>query len=206
MKIPIHKISALLLLHLMAFGLGVSSASAYDLYGYQWDSSSVSYYINSAFASSFKTAMKTSDASWDAAGADFSFSYAGTTSSNPNVFSGYTSDSRSSIGYYNDGSTGDVAGTWGFTSGSSLTEIDTTFNTYYGFTTIGTSGQYDVQNTMTHEFGHWLMLDDLTYNGSPSYCASSAMSTMCGRTYPGNTYQRSLRTDDKNGIKAIYGT
>lgn len=206
MKISILKASSLLLLHLVVFGLGATGASAYDLYGYQWSSSSVSYYINSTFASSFRTAMKTSDATWDAAGADFSFSYVSTTRANPNVFVSYTDDDENSIGYYNNGPSGDMAGTWGFRSGTSLTEIDTTFNTYYSFTTTGAAGKYDVQNTMTHEFGHWLMLDDLTSDGSPSYCSSSAMSTMCGRSYPGNTYQRSLRTDDKNGIKAIYGT
>lgn len=200
------RIVAIVFLHLFVFTFSAASASAYSLYGYQWSSSPVSYYINSTFASSFRTAMKTSDATWDAAGADFSFSYVSTTSANPNVFVGYTDDSKNSIGYYNDGASGDIAGTWGFSSGTSLTEIDTTFNTYYSFTTTGAAGKHDVQNTMTHEFGHWLMLGDLTSAGSPSYCSSSAMSTMCGSSYPGNTYQRSLRTDDKNGIKAIYGT
>lgn len=200
------RIVAIVFLHLFVFVFGASSAYAYRLYGYEWSSSTVSYYINSTFASSFRTAMQTSDATWDAAGADFSFRYVSTTSANPNVFSiSYAPDSKNSIGYYNDGLSGDIAGTWGFIeSGTTLAEIDTTFNTYYSFTTTGATGKYDVQNTMTHEFGHWLMLDDLTSSGSPSYCSSSAMSTMCGRSYTGNTYQRSLRSDDKNGIKDIY--
>ncbi len=200
-----RKTLAIIVLHILVFTFSTGIASAYSASGYEWLSGQVTYYVNNSFASSFITAMKTSDATWDAAGADFEFVYGGTTSRNPNVWA-HTSDSYSSVGYYNNGNTGVQAEVTALASGSYMTEADATLNTYYGFTTTGAAGKYDVQDIMTHEFGHFLMLLDLSYAGSPSYCSSSAMSTMCGYSYPGMTYRRSLRTDDKDGIKSIYGT
>lgn len=208
MKVSFLRITALVLLHLLVFSFGTVTTFAYSTSGYSWSSSPIPYYINSAFASSFRTAMKAADATWDAAGADFSFSCgstACTTSANPNVWS-YSCDLEKSIGYYNRGDTGVLAAVNFCAVGSSLAEADTTLNTYYSFTTTGAAGKYDVQDLVTHEFGHWLWLLDLSSSGSPSYCSSSVMSTMCRYMYPGQTYRRSLRTDDKDGIKAIYGT
>lgn len=194
----------------MAFSFGVASVSAYSTSGYKWSGTSTSYYIQTAFASSFKTAMKASDATWDAAGADFSFSYAGTTTRNPNVWSSsYTYDGHNDIGYYYNSASTSIASTTTWRVGTTIIEADTTFNTYYGHTTVGAAGKHDIQNTMTHEFGHWLrLLDvDISSTGSPDYCNSSSESTMCSEPKSvGDTNMRSLRTDDKNGIKSIYGT
>lgn len=66
---------------------------------------------------------------------------------------------------------------------------------------------YDVQNVITHEFGHWLYLDDLSSWYGPSWCDIWTWeSTMCGIIYTDETTKRSLEGDDKEGIKAIYGT
>lgn len=207
MKIPVPKIASLLLLHSLAFYIGTTSVSAYDNSGYKWSGTSASYYINSTFASSFRTAMQAADATWDASGSRFRLSYVGTTSRNPDVSSAYYSDDGyNDIGYANKGRTGSIAVSWGDSSGTTITERDTTFNTYYGLTTVGAAGSYDVQSMMTHEFGHWLKLDHVTSVLSPSYCYTTALATMCQYPYTvGDTYFRSLTTDDKNGIKAIYG-
>jgi hypothetical protein len=204
MKISRLRIVSWILLHSLVFYLGVSGASAYSYSGYKWPSTSTSYYINNAFAASFQTAMRTSDATWDASGSRFRFNYAGTTSRNPNIWS-YSSDGYSDIGYTDAGNNGKTASTSGYASGSTLEEIDTTFNTYYGLTTVGAAGKHDVQDIMTHDFGHWLFLLDRTSTSSPSYCGSSSRVTMCSANAAGETYRRSLQTDDKNGIKAIYG-
>lgn len=136
----------------------------------------------------------------------FRLNYAGTTARNPNVWSGYALDTYSDIGYYNNGATLVVATTTGGISGTTLTERDTTLNTYYGFTTTGTAGSYDVQNILAHEFGHWLKLSDLSSGGYPSFCGIAVESTMCGSVYTSETRKRSLSSDDKAGIVAIYGT
>ncbi len=79
-------------------------------------------------------------------------------------------------------------------------------NTYDDFTTTGSEGKYDVQNVMTHEFGHWLKLLDLSSWFAPSNCEAWNESTMCGHIPPDETRKRTLEEDDKAGIKALYGT
>lgn len=208
MKLLRPKVIFLILLFPLIFILSVVTASAYSNSGYSWSGTSLSYYVQSAFASSFRTAMQTSDATWDAAGSTFRFSYAGTTSRNPNVWSsGYSLDGYNDIGYYNNGATGTVASASGGLSGTTITERDMTLNTYYGFTTVGASGKYDVQNTITHELGHWLKLLDVSSAAYPTWCGLGIEATMCGSlSGTGETRKRSLTSDDKNGIKAIYGT
>lgn len=207
MRISFPGIISLLLLHLLIFTFSVVTVSAYTYSGYKWGGTSAGYYINNVFAASFVTAMKAADATWDAAGSKFRFSYVGTSSRNPNVLaSSYSADTYNDIGYTNYGRTGNMAVTWGFSSGSTISERDTTFNTYYSFTTTGATGMYDVQSTMTHEFGHWLKLSDLSSIITPSWCGWSFESTMCGIIYTSETRKRSLETDDKDGIKSIYGT
>ncbi|MDQ3829524.1 MAG: class I SAM-dependent methyltransferase [Candidatus Tectomicrobia bacterium] len=43
-----------------------------------------------------------------------------------------------------------------------IVDADTAFNTYYQWTIGGSSSSRDIQNVMTHEFGHWVFLFDLT--------------------------------------------
>ncbi|MFQ6114655.1 MAG: hypothetical protein ACE5NG_11340 [bacterium] len=59
------------------------------------------------------------------------------------------------------------------------------------------SNEYDVQNTATHEAGHWLCLNDLY--GSQYYWL-----TMYGYGDPGETYKRTLHQGDIDGITYIY--
>jgi hypothetical protein len=73
----------------------------------------------------------------------------------------------------------------------------TTFNYLFSYSTSGEAGRYDVQNVATHELGHWLKLLDLNASGTSGYTMYYSIST-------GETMKRSLETDDKNGIKAIY--
>ena len=191
----------------MVFSLSLGATLAYSLSTYKWGGTSVNYYINSTFALSFRTAMQSADSAWDNAGSKFKFNYAGITNRNPNVWA-TNHDGYSDIGHYNFGNTGNmIAGSdMNITNGTTtITETDTTFNTYYSFTTVGANGMYDVQNTMTHEFGHWLKLLDLSSGFPPSWCGWEIESTMCGTLWTGETRKRSLEGDDKDGIKAKYG-
>jgi hypothetical protein len=55
----------------------------------------------------------------------------------------------------------------------------------------------DVQNIMTHEAGHWLMLNDL-------YNDAAAAQTMYGYADDAELKARSLETGDQAGVKKIY--
>lgn len=80
-----------------------------------------------------------------------------------------------------------------------LGECDMTFNWNKSWTLSGESGKYDVWNFSAHEFGHFLQLNDL-------YASGDYWKTMYGYGSAGETYKRTLDTDDINGIKYIYGT
>lgn len=73
------------------------------------------------------------------------------------------------------------------------------FNTYYLWSLSGESGKFDVQNTATHEMGHWGGLLDL-------YSPADSDKTMYGYIDPGETKKRILHWDDIVGIRAVYGT
>jgi hypothetical protein len=189
----------------MVFSISATIVYAYSYSGYKWGVNSVSYHVNNAFSVSFRSAIIASDLSWDQSGSKFRLSYAGTTTRNPNVFSGYSYDGYNDVGHFNLGIPGTIAATFGRLSGNTILERDTTLNTYYNFSTTGDPALHDVRNIMTHEFGHWLDLLDLTYEFSPSWCGFAGESTMCAYAAPEETNKRSLETDDKDGIKAIYG-
>ncbi|GJM21853.1 MAG: hypothetical protein DHS20C15_17680 [Planctomycetota bacterium] len=63
--------------------------------------------------------------------------------------------------------------------------------------TIGSGGglNFDIQNIATHEIGHSLGLD---HSGSGS-------ATMAPSASAGSESERSITTDDRNGIQAVYG-
>ncbi len=198
-----------ILLQLTIFSLRSNVALAYVYAGYKWSQTSANYYINGVFAPSFRTAMHAADYTWNNAGSAFQFHYQGTTNRNPNVWA-FAPDGYNDIGFYKKGNIGVVtvlASVRNETNGKAIVETDTTFNTSNNFTTDGELGKYDVQNVMTHEFGHWLKLEDLTGWGAPSWCEIWEFeSTMCDHIEPNETRKRSLENDDKEGIKSIYGT
>lgn len=121
------------------------------------------------------------------------------------AWNGQTSPFYFNVGYAgrritvsNNGNNGTIAQTVYFYNGSNyLTDSDTVFNSYYTWSTSGEAGKLDVQNVMTHEFGHWLVLNDLNGGGDTE-------KTMYGSIGFGETKKRSLDTDDINGINAIY--
>jgi hypothetical protein len=82
-------------------------------------------------------------------------------------------------------------------SSTTLSRTVTTFNTYYPRSDNGSSTVYDVQNTMTHEFGHWLRLKDISTSG----CSEA---TMWYALAKGETKKRTLASYDVNGISWQY--
>lgn len=183
----------------LLFFTTTSTAFAYSYSGYRWSGTSVTYYINTGISGLWGSQIRSADATWDSAGSRFRFNYGGTTGRNASLIYG-TADGYSDVGYKPLGRTGVIGQTSVQTSGSYITEVDAVFNTDYAFSTTGDGCCYDAQNTMTHEFGHWLWL-----NHSTSSCGWSWEATMCSNASTGETRKRSLESDDKNAIKAIYG-
>jgi len=79
-----------------------------------------------------------------------------------------------------------------------LIEFDIMFDSAETWSTTGAEDAFDVQNVMTHELGHTLILDDLR---SPRDGAL----TMHAYTWPGDIIKRDLGSGDIQGIQAIYG-
>lgn len=79
-----------------------------------------------------------------------------------------------------------------------LIEFDIMFDSEELWSTTGAKDAFDVQNVMTHELGHTLVLDDLR---SPRDGAL----TMHAYTWPEDVTKRDLGSGDIRGIQAIYG-
>ena len=92
---------------------------------------------------------------------------------------------------------------WYYTTTGEVAEVDTAFNSRYPWRVFTDSGDcstqydaYDVQNIATHEFGHWVGLEDL-------YDAADKDLTMYGFGAGGELKKRSLGTGDTNGAGAM---
>jgi hypothetical protein len=91
-----------------------------------------------------------------------------------------------------------VTSIWYYTLSGEIVEVDTLFNTYYTWSLSGDSGKMDLGNIATHEFGHWLLLEDL-------YNKPAGDQTMYGYSTYGEISKQSLESGDIAGIEAIYG-
>lgn len=168
----------------MFFVLVVPSlASAYSYAGVKWSTNGTTVDFGSpSIPSSWITPIAQGMTPWNNATSPFSFS-AGT--------------SNNDITVSNLGAGGPLALTTVTYVGSTITDTDLAFNNYYSWSTSGAVGYYDVQNVATHEFGHFLMLNDL-------YGGGDTEKTMYGYIGTGETKKRSLDADDLNGINAVY--
>jgi hypothetical protein len=91
-----------------------------------------------------------------------------------------------------------VTSIWYYTASEEIAEVDTLFNTYYEWSLNGESGKMDLLNIATHEFGHWLLLEDM-------YNKPASKQTMYGYSTYGETSKQTLESGDIAGIEAIYG-
>ncbi|MBI1871338.1 MAG: matrixin family metalloprotease [Chlamydiae bacterium] len=88
---------------------------------------------------------------------------------------------------------------WYYSSGQ-LIECDTVFDNTLTWAVPGCNNRsaYDLQNVATHEFGHWLCLNDLTSR-------LDILETMFLYGLPGGCQKQTLYSGDIAGIQAIYG-
>jgi hypothetical protein len=188
-------ISLLLLCLSSAFGFQVSETSSGA--EIMWNTNSVTYYINPAGGPSNSiSAINAAAQTWsNVSTSSFTFVYGGTTS-NPKYGE---NDSINTVSFGPMNKSGVVGESlrWYNTSTGKILDADMRFNTKLAWATNGSSNAYDVQNIATHEFGHYLSLDDL-------YASLDSEKTMYGYTNTGETKRRTLEQDDIHGISYLY--
>ena len=130
----------------------------YKLLSFHWYVTA-KYWINpkNGFSdlSAVVLAIITSADTWDSQTGAVVFSYQGTTDKSAGKRDNYN---VISWGAYRAGA---IAVTYIWYSGSKILETDTRLNKLYTWSLSGEAGKMDVQNIMTHEFGHWCGLADL---------------------------------------------
>jgi hypothetical protein len=150
-------------------------------------------------ATNQRTQVQNGPNAWNGAGADFAFTYGGTTTStSATVEDGinaiFFSTSPPGAGDY-------VAINYSYSSGGNMTEFNICYNDR-DYTWWGGSGScygmMDIWAVATHESGHSLCLADL-------YGGGDYMKTMYGYVDYCDFHARDLDQDDINGIIAIYG-
>ena len=162
-------------------------------------STTAEYWVNPNNAYGFTVeqveyAITTSAETWDFETAFEVFEYKDTTTLTSGNRDGYN---VVDWGRYRNGV---IAVTMIWYSGTEILEVDMKLNTRYAWSISedGVARKMDVQNIVTHEFGHWAGLDDL-------YNAEDALLTMYGYSGYGVTYQRDLGLGDILGIQDVYG-
>jgi hypothetical protein len=167
----------------------------YELLPFHWYTTA-NYWINPSNKYGFSvsdvvTAITTSANTWDSQTSFRVFSYRGTTSKQAGKYDGYN------IVAWGAYRAGVIAVTYIWYSGSRILETDTRMNTLYEWSLSGEAGKMDVQDIMTHEFGHWCGLADL-------YSDVDYWLTMYGYSDYGETYKRNLGLGDIKGLQAVY--
>ena len=158
-------------------------ANAYSYSGIHWNSTRA-YYDDRQYTMppGFIAEIEAAASSWNNAGANFSLQL-NTSSSND-------------WGMSSLGTGGTLAATQvSYDANYHITQVITGFNDSKPWSTNGSSNTYDVQTVAVHEFGHWLMLNDIGYPTDAVMYGNISL----------NQIKRSLTTDDIQGISAIYG-
>ena len=159
--------------------------------GFKWPGPSpqVPYRVNAS--SSKNKHLRSAAETWNNAGADFAFSYAGEHSRNGS----YAYNGINEIMWHDLGVNYVLAVAVVWRSGDKILESDMIFNSRYKWSTelLTPLGYHDVKTVALHEFGHWLSL-----------CHSPVFDSVMYHAYKGA--QHYLHPVDVEGIKYIYGS
>lgn len=182
-----------------------SDPTAYGHAGWKMPVEGLSWKLNSATlpgSLSVETtlpALKESFSTWSKADRDKKFTYAGITSTPRPKFD------RENIVMWGKLGSGTIAITYirYDTASETVLDVDTVFNNHYpwhvfdsGADCVTNPNAYDVQDIATHEFGHWVGLDDL-------YDLPNKDLTMYGYGAGGELKKRSLERGDIEGAQAL---
>lgn len=180
------------------------SINTYGLTGWRLPAEGVTWFLNPSRVPANLNLDMVTDALGDAF-TTWTFADSGKTFS----FGGYTTVTRPRLDFVNAVlwgkiSAGAIAITYVryYTATGIVADVDTVFNSRYPWALFDVGGgecqsspdAYDVQNIATHEFGHWLGLDD-------QYSAKDL--TMYGYGAGGELKKRTLGTGDLSGANAV---
>jgi hypothetical protein len=190
----------------------------YKYSGIHWADSDIAvpYVVNLANSSddgSFLSGIQASFQTWeDDSESYMDFNYSGSFEGIPsNFIGGGTMNGVNEVGWTSlsaDYSNAiGVTLIWYYTLTQEIVEVDTAMNSDLPWSQTavigdpdevkGNTGAYDVQNIMTHESGHWLLLEDM-YNNP------AKQQTMYGYGTTDELKKRSLESGDEAGIREIY--
>jgi len=169
----------------------------YKLLPYHWHTTA-KYYINPSNKYGFSkdavvAVINAAASAWDNNTKFQVFRYMGTTSRTAGKYDGYN---VISWGTYRAGV---LAVTYIWYIGDRVVETDTLLNSYYAWSLKGEARKVDLQDVMTHEFGHWCGLADL-------YSDADYWLTMFGYSSYGETYKRTLGLGDILGLREVCGS
>lgn len=163
--------------------LVTTSSLGFNYPGQKWAGDSTDYVFERYFPTEWTDEVEQAANEWNSVDADFQFNTGGLSTGNY-VY-------REPMG--ENGPIAEARLSWD--SNEELTSADMVFNSDYKFSTTGAEDKYDVQSVATHEFGHWLRLKH----------SEDTRATMYDYLGKGQTRFRTLASDDKEGIKYIYG-
>jgi len=197
----------------------------YKYSGIHWASTPVEYYVTDAnnLSAGFLSGIQAAFTTWDTASDPYAVSYLEATALLPgNLEATWDEDLGEYVGAQNVvgwkaldyPNAIAVAYIWYLTLTKEIVEVDMALNSDPTFAwhqntvegdpdeaewTAPTTDAYDVdvQNIVTHEAGHWLMLGDL-------YNKPANDQTMYGRSAEFELQKRSLESGDEAGIQEIY--
>lgn len=165
----------------------------YSVDGAKWGATSATYKIGTSIPSAWAPSIDAAAATWSNAGAGFRLA---SNSSSINELSYVDLISKYGSSY---GNTLALTTTWSTTSTNTITKAIIELNSKYQWSASGAANMVDVQNILTHEFGHWMRLLDIY---SPTGCSEV---TMWGSAAHGETKKRTLDQADIDGFVGLYG-
>ncbi len=169
-----------------------TQVGCYGTDGGKWATSSATYKIGDTIPEGWAASIDASAATWNAAGAGFQLV---NDSASVNELSYKDLVASYGSSYSN---TFAVTTTWSRASTGRITKATIEVGTKWPWSTSGEARMADVQNILTHEFGHWMRLLDIY---SPSACADV---TMWGSASYGETKKRTLEQADIDGFLSLY--
>jgi hypothetical protein len=170
-----------------------TSTACYLTDGTKWGVSSAKYKIGTSVPSTWALSINAAASTWNGAGAAFRLA---NDPYSTNELSMVDLVTKYGTSYSN---TYALATVWYNTTTRIISKAAIEIGAKWQWSTSAQANMADVQNILTHEFGHWLRLLDIY---SPSTCGEA---TMWGTSPLGETKKRTLDQADITGVLSLYG-